>query len=92
MLLVGYAAGSARPYLAGRELPAHVAVGGAAAGAAWLASGLLSLVLSTGAASFPDVVVQALVAAGWGLLLGPVVCRGAQALSARVPGAAPQQP
>lgn len=92
LLLVGYVAGSARPYVAGTELSAHAVVGAAAAAAAWFASGLLGLVLSSGSASFRDLLIRAMVAAGWALILAPVVCRVTQALAARVSISASTQP
>jgi rod shape-determining protein MreD len=84
LLLVGYLAGVARSYLDGAELRTHLWVGAAAAALAWTIAGSLSLLLASGAVAPTSMLLRTTVAAGWGAILGPAVCRLTQALVARV--------
>lgn len=89
LLLVGYVAGTFRPFVTWSELPSHVAVGLLGAVGASVVSGLLNLVLTTGSHSLGDVVLRGLVAAGWALVLAPVVVRFSQRISLSTAPAVP---
>lgn len=91
-MLLGYGAGLLRPYVAWSELPSHVAVGALGVAGAWLGVEVLGFVLGSGAADPADIVTRVVVAGGWALVLAPIVCRGAQALSARTTVTAPPAP
>lgn len=84
LLVVGYLAGVARAYSDGTELRTHLIVGAAGSALGWTIAGLLNLALLAGPVHLGDLMLRTVVAAGWGAVLGPAVCRLTQALVARV--------
>lgn len=85
LMLIGYAVGLLRPYLAGNGIPGQVVVGAAAGAISVLGTGLLQALLGFPDQVFTELAGTALIAAGYAALLSPFVCQAVQAVSRRFP-------
>lgn len=84
-LVVGYAIGLLRPYVAGTVLTGQVAVAGVAGALAVLAHGVIALLLDVVPFTPSSVLVGAVVIGAYDALVAPFVFRPVQALSTRLP-------
>ena len=86
-LLVGDLVGRLRVYLTGMAWVGEAALAAAATAGAFLAFGLLAMLLDLQQFTIPLVAEMVVIQAIWSLLLAPLVLRPLRALSRRFPGA-----